>query len=243
MLNHQQLRTKTAAMLIFALCSLSASVGFAKGDKAAKPIDKELEKYWNVELAVPTMTNATYAHKGALEGTIAFGVVPNDSYYLPLALSLRGAYHMTENLAIEISGSYFGLSSVSDLHAFLQDAGKEGFLKGVRKPPEMAFGAAADIMFRPFHGKLGLFDKKISSFDMAFLLGLGVISAQVDETPEKEDELTSQMFLAAHWGMTLRFFLSKWLTVRADYRQYAFKPYDDTLFPVEITIGLSFLSK
>ena len=228
---------------IFVMCCLWATTGVAKSKKNVPPIDQELEKYWNVELAVPTITNPSYVHKGALEGTVAFGMVPNDSYYVPLALSLRGAYHMTETLALELGLSYLGVGGDSDLHTFLKEAGKEGFLKGVRKPSQMIGAAALDLMFRPFHGKLGVFDKKLSSFDLAFVAGFGVISADVDATNEIEDPLVNEIFIAGHWGVTLRFFLNKWMTIRADYRHFVFQPYKDTtLFPVEATIGVSFLS-
>ena len=188
------------------------------------------------------MTNPTYTHKGALEGTVAVGMVPNDSYYLPVVLSARGAYHMTETLSVEASLSYWGVAGNSELHDFLLNAGNEGFFKGVKKPPKMNLGFAADVMFRPFHGKLGIFDKKLSSFDLAFLAGVGVIAADIDTDPERETPLENQLFFAGHWGLTLRFFLSKWMTVRADYRHYTYKPYDAWLFPVEMTLGVSFLS-
>ncbi len=226
----------TATLMV----ALLANSALAKDTR--QPIDLELEKYWNVENPVPTVTNQTHAHKGALEGTLAFGVVPNDSYYLPIPLTVRAAFHMTESVALEASFSYLGLGPQSDLHDFLLDAGKQGLLQGVRKPTQMTMAASLDLMYSPFHGKLGIFDKKISSFDIAMVAGAGLIGANVDETPEVEDPLTSSFLPAGHWGLSLRFFLKEWLTVRADYRQFAYKPQDAVLFPVEMTIGVSFFS-
>ncbi len=233
----------TALALVFAV-SATAATAQAKEKDFRQPIDHELEKYWNVELAVPTLTNPAYTHKGALEGTIGIGLVPNDSYYLPLPITLRGTYHMTESLALELSGSYLGLGANSDLHAFLLDANGINLLDGARNPAQMWMSAAIDLMYSPFHGKLGVFDQKISSFDIALVAGAGMIAANIDETPENaKDELTSTFLPAGHWGVTLRFFLKEWLTVRADYRQFVYKPYDSALFPVEMTVGVSFFSK
>lgn len=228
--------------LVIALLAVAmTSAAFAK--EARQPIDLELEKYWNVENPVPTMTNQTYDHKGSFEGTLGLGVVPNDSYYLPIPITVRAAYHMSENVALEASFSYLGLGPNSDLHTFLKEAGKQGLLQGVRKPTQMTLAASFDLMYSPFHGKLGIFDKKISSFDIGMVLGLGLILADVDETPDIEDALSSAALPAGHWGLSLRFFLTKWLTIRADYRQFAYQPQDALLFPVEMTIGVSFFSK
>ncbi|MCO4763150.1 MAG: outer membrane beta-barrel domain-containing protein [Myxococcales bacterium] len=226
----------TVALLAASFASTSA---FAK-DTA---IDHELEKYWNVELAVPTVTNPAFSRKGAFEAMVGLGVVPNDSYYLPLPLTLRGAYHMTNNVAVEASFSYMGLGPESDLHDFLKTAGKQGLLLGVRKPTKTNLAVAVDLVYSPFHGKLGVFDKKISSFDIAMAVGAGMIGASVDTNPAEEGALEDKFLPAGHWGLTLRFFAKEWLTVRADYRQFAYKPLDTVLFPVEMTLGVSFFSK
>jgi len=228
-----------AAVLIALMVGSVAASAFAKD--AYQPIDRELRKYWDVEIPVPTTTNQTHTHKGAFEAMIGVGVVPNDSYYLPLPITLRAGYHMTESVALEASFSYLGLGAESDLHNFLNE---KRLLRGVRKPTHMTLAASIDLMYSPFHGKLGIFDKKISSFDIAMVIGAGVVGAKIDETPDVEDELTSTFLPAGHWGLTLRFFAKEWLTVRVDYRQYAYSPQEAVAvaYPVELTLGVSFFS-
>lgn len=207
-----------------------------------QPIDAELEKYWNVELAVPTLTNPTYGRAGAFEAALGFGVVPNDSYYLPLPLNVKLGYHMTETVALEFAFSYL-LTPKSDLMSFLESpgGGQRSLLDGVVKPPKMFMLTALDLVYSPFHGKVGVFDKKLSSFDLGLVVGVGMIGAELDET-EVEDPLTTSFLPAGHWGLALRFFATRWLNVRADLRQFAYKPGDAVLFPVELTFGVSFLS-
>jgi outer membrane beta-barrel protein len=211
--------------------------------EAPQPIDHELDKYWNVELAVPTLQNPRYGRAGGFEAAVGAGVVPNDSYYLPLPLSLRLGYHMTETLALELSASYL-VSSTSELMTFLETSGAGGrsLLENVVKPPKMFLLSALDLVYSPFHGKVGVFDQKLSSFDVGLVVGVGLIGVETDET-EAEDAMKSSYLPAGHWGLALRFFATRWLNVRADVRQFAYKPGESLLFPVEITLGVSVLSR
>ncbi len=227
---------------------------------AGMPIDDELEKYWNVELAVPSVTNPMHVTKGSFEGTLALGFVPNDSYYTPLPVGVKVGYHMIETLSVELAFSYlhpFGSPELaegdqkkeqpfgmSDLLYFLETAGKNGLLEGVRKPPRMSMMMSADIMYSPLHGKVGAFASKLASFDIGIALGAGMIAVDVDENPWQENDEVSTFAPAGHWGATLRFYMTQWLCLRADYRQFVYKPEEKgaVLFPVELTFGVSFLS-
>lgn len=207
-----------------------------------QPIDDELEKYWNVELAVPTLSNGMYSRKGAFEAGIGFGVVPNDSYYLPLPLNLKLGYHLTETVGLEVSYSYL-ITPKSDLLTFLEDPGsaQKSLLDGVVNPPRMSMLAALDLVYSPFHGKVGIFDKKLASFDVGFVVGVGGVFADVDKG-DSNDDTVSEFVPAGHWGLALRFFMNRWLNVRADVRQFVYKPGNAALFPVELTLGVSFLT-
>lgn len=243
-----------------------AVVGMAASASAAplQPIDNELEKYWNVELAVPSLTNPAHITKGVFEGTLVMGFVPNDSYYTPLPVGIRAGYHMVETLSVEASFSYlhpFGSPTLdpnsidadgkiaqpfgmSDLLYFLQTAGKNGLLEGVRKPPRMTMMTSLDLVYSPLHGKVGAFASKLASFDIGVAVGAGLIGVDVDEDPWTEGDEVSAFKAAGHWGATLRFYLNSWLCLRADYRQFVYKPEEKgaVLFPVELTLGVSFLS-
>lgn len=226
--------------MTLAMTWVLAGSGVAAADQA--PIDTELEKYWNVELAVPTLDNPLFARKGAFELVLGTGVVPNDSYYLPLPISVRAGYHFTESLAIDLAFSYL-VTPKSELLTFLEEPvpGQRSLLEGVVKPPRMGMLLGLDLVYSPFHGKLGVFDKKLSSFDVGLVLGAGAIMADVDET-EEEDAMQSRLLPAARWGVTMRFFLNRWLHVRADVRQFLYKPEASLLFPVELTLGVALLS-
>ena len=225
--------------------ALLAVVGPAAADSPTdrQPIDDELEKYWNVELAVPTVTNPMHPRAGSFEGTVVVGLVPNDSYYVPLPVGVRLAAHLLDTIAVEGSFTYL-LGGNSDLLNFLEQAGKTGLLQGVQRPPRMTMLTAVDLVYSPFHGKVGIFASKLSSFDIALAIGLGLIGADIDESPETEEEMKPTLIPAGHWGATLRFYVTDWLCVRADYRQFVYVPQENAapLFPAELTGGLSILT-
>lgn len=223
-----------AAAVVAAL--LLAQPAFAA--KKGKLIDEELQRYWNVELAVPTTTNPMHEAKGAFELTLGLGVVPNDSYYLGIPIAVRAGYHMTESLALEGAFSYL-VTMDSDLHTFLKD---QNLLQNVHKPPHMNLMGAVDLIYSPFHGKVGIFASKLSSFDIGLAIGAGMVGVELDDNPY-DGKTEFAIVPAGHWGATLRFYLQEWLTVRWDYRQFAYLPEKAVLFPVELTLSASFMFK
>jgi len=245
-------RLSRLALLVAVLgAQLLAAAAFA-GE--VEPIDKELDKYWNVEQAVPSLTNPMFERKGGVEGSLHFGIVPNDSYYLPTPVGTRIAYFLADTLALEASFSYLP-GGVSKLQQFLicpDPKCKSNLTEGAKKQPHMNFVSALDIAWAPFHGKVGVFTSKLSNFDLGFNAGLGLINVDVDKSSDGNDKLAdgspavkAQMTPGGHWGMNLRFYITRWLNLRADYKQFLYRPEADKgfLFPVEFTIGVAFLSK
>jgi outer membrane beta-barrel protein len=235
---------RIAAALALA-AGLLASLPVAAEDLA--PIDAELDKYWNVEQAVPALKNPLYERAGGLEFSVHGGIVPNDSFYVPKPVGARLAYFFTDTLSAEVGGSYL-LSSLSDLEAFLECAtvsnGRCADLT-VRKPPKMTMLTSLDIAYTPFHGKVGIFTSKLSSFDMGLSLGGGLIGVDIDEGNDGVPDIQSTFKPAGHWGANFRFFVTRWLNVRADYKQFIYWPVEGSPFlaPVEFTLGLAFLTK
>lgn len=218
-----------------------------------EPIDNELEKYWNVEQAVPSLVNPLFERKGGFEGSVHLGLVPNDSYYLPMAFGGRLGYFLTDSLSLEAGFSLL-TDTKSDLHEFLVCVPKPGggctsLAKGVREPPQTHWVGSVDLAYTPFHGKLGIFTSKLSSFDLGLSAGAGVINVSVDQSEFGNADPSPVTRLGAHWGANFRFYLTRWMNFRVDYKQFFYSPQslpDGTATfasPVEFTAGLAFLTK
>ena len=238
-------RNRLRRLLVLAVTAIS-SLTLAAPAFAEEPIDTELDKYWNVDQKVESLQNPLYERKGGFEGELHFGLVPNDSFYLPKVLGARVNYFFTDTLSAEIGFSYL-LNSNSDLQSFLTAAGasKKDLTQGAHKSPTMNWLSSADIAWAPFHGKIGIFASKLSNFDLSFNGGVGIIGANVDESDDGEQPTVSKVKVGGHWGSTLRVYLTRWMNVRLDYRQFLYFPTKDASFlaPVEFTIGLAFLTK
>lgn len=257
--------------------ALVAMVGLAPSawaaDGSVTPIDKELEKYWNVEQAVPSLQNPLYERKGGVEATLYGGMLPNDSYFVPISAGGRVGYFLTDTLALEGGFSYLINARAdkdgSELRDFLVCANKQSaaqtvkcvdLAKGAKQPPHLKWLASVNAHWTPVHGKIGIFAAKVASFDLGFNLGLGIVNGDFDpsdiDATNLPGEKTVQPALryGAHWGAGFRFFLTRWANVRLDYRQTGYRAGNtyaddgrlgDSLwsFPAEITLGVAFLSK
>ena len=197
---------------------------------------------------MPSLQNPLYERKGGFEGSVHFGVVPNDSFYLPYPIGGRLAYFMTDTLSLEAGFSYL-LGGKSALETFLECAGKSGdkcanLTDNTIKPPRMTMLTSLDVAWVPLHGKVGIFTSKLSNFDLGIAGGFGMVQADIDtSTGRPYGKVESQFKPAGHWGAGFRVYLSRMINLRVDYKQFAYKPGNAWLAPVEFTLGLAFLTK
>jgi outer membrane beta-barrel protein len=244
------------AVAASALAPVAAWADDAKGDplySGNQPIDRELDKYWNAEQKVQSLQNPMYERKGGFEAALHFGMVPNDSFYFPKAVGGNLSYFFTDTVAVEASFSYL-FNDPSKLQTFLTAApvgnnGSKNLTANSKQVPMMNWLSSLDVAWSPFHGKIGIFATKLSNFDLGFVGGLGLIGARIDTSDHSEAtpnaNLESQIKPAAHWGASLRFYATRWLNLRADYRQFMYWPDAGKPFlaPVEFTLGVAFLTK
>ncbi len=237
---------KRSAAVLLAVGLLASASAYAD---ETLPIDRELDKYWNVEQAVPTLENPLYERKGGFEASIHAGIVPNDSFYVPKPIGGRLAYFLTDSLALEAGYSYL-MSSNSDLQNFLICAahtskGCVNLTDGVKKSPQLTMLSSLDIAFAPVHGKFGIFTSKISSFDLGISAGVGMIGVKTDASVDGTGTPEQHYKAAGHWGANFRFYITRWLNIRTDYKQFVYWPESGKTFlsPIEFTLGVAFLTK
>lgn len=234
----------TVACSVFAGLAPSAAAAADGGE----PIDTELGKYWNMDQAVPSLSNPLYERKGGFEGSVQLGSIPNDNFYLFYTAGGRVAYYLGDTLALQ-GGFQYLMADDSKILTFLKCVPASNnncsvLTKGAQAAPQMHWNSALDVVFTPFHGKWGIFDKKLTSFDVNFSAGLGVINVDIDESKGNLDPVNKIKF-GGHWGLGFRFYLSRFLNVQLGYNQYIYQPQKNISFlaPAEFTLGLAYLSK
>ncbi|MBM4342234.1 MAG: outer membrane beta-barrel domain-containing protein [Deltaproteobacteria bacterium] len=234
--------------LALALGSLALALSALPVAHAEEAVDRELAKYWDAEIAVPSLSNPLYERRHGVEGEVHYGIVPNDNFYLFQSVGGRVDFYLTDTVALDADFSYM-MAKESKILDFLKhvdtSGGKQTNLTiGSQQPPRLNWMSSVGVAFSPFHGKFGIFDKKLSSFDVNFHLGLGILSAEVDESQGNKPP-ASAIKVGGAWGIGFRFFLTRFLNIRVDYKQTIYHPQESIAFlaPVEFSAGIGFLSK
>jgi outer membrane beta-barrel protein len=230
------------------LLALTALVAPSLAQAESKePIDKELAKYWDADQAVLSLNNPLYERKGGFEGTVKLGTVPNDNFYLFTSVGGRVGYFITDTVALEGDFSYM-MSSPSKIGSYLTcvngGAPCIDLTHGAQKVPKLNWLGALDVAYSPFHGKFGIFDKKLTSFDLSLSLGVGMVNVDIDESVGNKPAV-AMMKVAGHWGAGFRFYLTRFLNLHIDYKQYLYVPQSSVSFlaPAEFTLGVAVLTK
>lgn len=237
-----------AVAAVFAFLVAGFAPDAALAAEGAEPIDTELGKYWNVDQAVPSLSNPLYERKGGFEGSVQLGTIPNDNFYLFYTAGGRVAYYLGDTLALQ-GGFQYLMAEDSKILTFLKCVPASNnkcsvLTKGAQAAPLMHWNGSLDLVYTPFHGKWGIFDKKLTSFDVNFLAGVGVINVDIDESRGNK-AAENAIKVGGHWGLGFRFYLSRFLNLQLGYNQYIYQPQDNISFlaPAEFTLGLAYLSK
>ena len=152
----------------------------------------------------------------------------NPKFTVHAGISAELAYHLRENLAVQLGVFYFPVSVQSTL--------SEELLIKAREAPETAEafllrGAAlAGVELMPIYGKLNVFDGKNLRLGMYLNGGLGAAKTRLQLRPSS-DPTTGRTFgdtgyrPIASLGIGLRVFVSEKITVRLELRDFAYSGY------------------
>ena len=148
-----------------------------------------------------------------------FGFTTNDALERDDSFGARASYHINEELALDFGGAY---APINTLLEDVRVAGGGGIVNC--KDPTVAAGTPCvavvqqkgyvdgGVTFSPFYGKLALLAEEVVHFDGFISAGLG---ANFDDS---KDLVHPSLEL----GVGTRVFLTHWLTMRADLRNYTF---------------------
>lgn len=135
-----------------------------------------------------------------------FSVDLNDPFYTHLIVGAGLAYHLADSLALEIRGG-FVIDSIEQSAIRFTRQSTDALVDDV---PEFKWHADANFLWSPFYGKVSMFGDGILHFDAYVSAGGGVFTTDAATNP------------AANFGIGQRYFLTDWLTVRAELRDYIF---------------------
>jgi outer membrane beta-barrel protein len=143
------------------------------------------------------------------------GITMNDNIIRHYQFSGAVNYFLTDVLAVGVEGQYYvkSLREPFDLVA-----------RQARRLPtvnQYNFGAALNFHYVPIYGKFAVLDKHIISWETALTAGVGFTQSQVIPRDPALQTFKNNL-ITPNVGASMRFFISRFLTVNAGIRDYVF---------------------
>jgi outer membrane beta-barrel protein len=139
----------------------------------------------------------------------------NDNMITHRAIGGELAYYLTDVLAVGVEGFYFQHSFQEPFDIVARQA---------RRLPtvnEYKWSGALDFHYVPVYGKFAVLDHRLITWEVYFTAGIGAGQSEVIPRDPKYPGFTN-LLIEPNLGASMRFFLSKWLTVNLGVRDYMF---------------------
>jgi outer membrane beta-barrel protein len=149
------------------------------------------------------------------ELTPFFGTTMNDNLIRHYTFGGELAYYLTDVLAVGIEGQAF-------LHSFQEPF--DLVARQARRLPtvnEYKWSAALDFHYVPVYGKFAILDHRLVTWESYFTAGIGAGESEVIPRDTKFPGFTN-LLIMPNVGASMRFFLSRWMTVSLGIRDYVF---------------------
>lgn len=201
-------------------------------------VEGDLELYWGGKRELSVVQKRLFTKDNKMEVSLFTGIIPNDPFVTYVPLGGRFNYYFLESISLEVAGSWAGLQLDSDLSSFLKNEKK--IQANVELLDVQQWRAGAGVVWSPFYGKMALLQRKLAHFDINVMAGFGALGV---ESPPQDGigDPVKETRIEGILGAGFRFFLTKSVTLRVDYRQYIFqKTNGGTATPSEISLGASF---
>lgn len=233
-----------ALLMLIAAGSATPDLAIAQDDN---PIERDLARYWSGKREMPVIKgDKLYITAERLELALYGGIIPNDDFFNYFPIGMRATYSFDGIWGIELSGSYSGLASNSELTDFLVESGE-----GIRKDVDLGDTQLGRVgvygVFSPLYGKWSFQTYKISHFDLFIVAGMGAVFTEAPDiqttgsVSEPADEPVSRIAFEGSFGVGFRFFLADWVSMRIDGRWFIYPAFDSGVeVPAEVTLGFGF---
>jgi len=172
--------------------------------------------------------------------SLLIGAVPNDDFFIYFAPGLVYQYYFSEDLGLRVQAAYTTETKTS-LEANLHAPRPDGPALDVRLPQTLQAYANAGVDWNLLHGKMGFFGTRMTEFDLAINVGLGIVETRT--TDQGAQQKLWQPKPAGNAGMALQFYLSQNLAVSMNYQQIFYAAYGGGVSqPIVMSLALTYLT-
>ncbi len=221
------MRWQVTAIAICALSGLLGAQGAWAQEKAA--VDADLEKEAeasataeNVDAGtgktlqerIRAVSRSTFLKEGRFELAPMGGASANDPFFRAWTVGARGSYHFSEEFSLDFGGAGAVYQEQLDIFRAL-NVDPQVIADNVKDKLEAAtlYGFAdVGVTFSPFYGKIALASELVGHFDTFVSGGLAVVIDSAGTIAHPGLEV----------GVGSRLFLTRWLVLRADVRDYLY---------------------
>jgi outer membrane beta-barrel protein len=174
---------------------------------------------------IKAVQRKTFLKKKRVEVFPYFGLDLNDPFFQHFLVGGSVAYHVADSLAIEARGG--GVFASLEQGAVKLVRVQEGAICE-ETCPEFKYHADVDVSWAPLYGKISLLGDTILHFDTYLTAGPGIFGTDAGLAP------------AVNIGIGQRYFLTDWLVVRIEVRNYVFIESRDNISDVQNLMVLGF---
>lgn len=191
-------------------------------DAKAKPVaDDGAPKPSEVSEEIYAVQQIYALRKKRVELAPSFGTTLNDPYVSHPTIGAGLNYWVTNVLAIGANLNWYqGFESESDLNFHVRRSTRLAI-----RPTEYQLGASLNFTYVPLYGKFAMFNRYIFQWDAYVLGGIGIMRtrpvAVVDPEYRSFPNFETKLSMV-NPGLGFRVFVSKWLTVFAEVRDYIY---------------------
>lgn len=184
--------------------------GVVKADEAIALSDNRVS--WQ---DIVVVVRKPFLKTSRIDAVPLFGVTMNDNLIQHLSYGAQVNYWLTDVLSVGVEGF--------------------GYIKNLREPFDLVarqarrlptvnqynWSFALNFNYVPVYGKFAILDKNIVTWEVFFTAGVGATQSEVIPRDPALRPFTN-FLITPNIGATMRFFITKWLTINVGVRDYLF---------------------
>jgi len=143
------------------------------------------------------------------------GTSMNDNMIRHYTVGGELAYYLTDVLAVGVEGLYYVPTFREPFDLVARQARRLPTIN------QYNWSAALNFHYVPVYGKFAVLDHKLVTWEAQFTAGIGASQSQVVERDNHFPGFTN-LLISPNVGASMRFFLTRWLTVNLGVRDYIF---------------------
>lgn len=217
------IRERSSRSLQFTLIASTLSLTFFAAEQTALALQGGEDP-----ATLPVLIDKRFGSDGRIDLSLQFTTAFATKYVEGLGVWLGAGYNFSDLLGLEVFGGYIFGSEASIMREI-----RNGFAS--TEPPlsdlyQLTWMAGADLVLTPLYGKMSFASELDPSYDLFLLAGGGFTGLRKQEGFEP-GTYTSTAKPMINFGLGLRFYFSKLIGLRFEFRDYVVFP-DPSLVPV-----------